>query len=81
MADLVDGEFTVVGKVIRHLENESESINLLRKEFVGSVNEQSIRPLIESFQTPELTVFMNVPTLEVQIHGPAIHVIPIAIFT
>lgn len=81
MADLVDGEFTVFGKVIRYLPDESESINLLRKEFIGSVSEQSINPMIDLLRAPAITNFMNVPEIEIQIHGPALHVIPVAIFT
>jgi len=39
MSDLVDGQFKVLGKVIRNVESESDSINLLRKTALSKMPE------------------------------------------
>ena len=38
MSDLVDGQFRVIGKVIKSIDNESESISLLRKTALSKIS-------------------------------------------
>lgn len=80
MADLVDGNFTVIGKVIRAINDSQQSVNLLRKGVVGSINSQTLQILFTALSAPAVTANIDLPTIEWEIQGPVIHVIPIAIF-
>ena len=80
MGDLVDGTFTVVGKVIRVLKEGEGSVSLIRKtplaRLPAAVRQQAFSGLnalskVQGFELPEV-VF--------EIPGPALHVMPIAIY-
>jgi hypothetical protein len=43
MSDLVDGHFNVLGKVIRVIDNDQDSINLIRKAAVSAMPREDIR--------------------------------------
>lgn len=80
MSDLVDGEYTVVGKVTRAIaRGESETINLLRNTSLGKVQ----RELMEQF-TSALSGMkqygINMPDMSTEIEPPVLQVLPIAIF-
>lgn len=78
MSDLVDGTFRVVGKVIRTID-ECDSISLNRNTAIGCLPDQVLAQLQNAFASPELAV-MHLPPLEWKISGPAIQVLPVAIF-
>jgi hypothetical protein len=80
MADLVDGHFKVVGKVIRVINDSEGSVNLLRKGAVGAMNKQLLEPAFAQFALAATQANVDIPSIEWEIHGPVIHVIPIAIF-
>lgn len=80
MADLVDGQFQVVGKVIRVIDDSDDSVNLLRKGAVGSMNKQVLETAFAHFNSAAVTASVDVPSIEWEIHGPVIQIIPIAIF-
>ncbi|MDX6613657.1 MAG: hypothetical protein QOD75_2843 [Blastocatellia bacterium] len=80
MADLVDGQFQVVGKVIRVIDDSKGSVNLLRKGAVGSMNKQVLETAFAHFNSAAVTASVDVPSIEWEIHGPVIQIIPIAIF-
>jgi hypothetical protein len=79
MADLVDGTFRVVGKVTRVVGENDEPISLNRKSALSKLPPSVLTKLKESFNSPELGGFTFRP-LEWEVSGPAIHVLPIAIF-
>ena len=81
MSDLVDGEFNVVGKIIRVIRDKSDSINLIRKTPISVMPEQQLKKLFGSMSSAAEKQGIAVPDFELKIHGPVIHILPIAIFT
>jgi hypothetical protein len=79
MSDLVDGTFDVVGKVIRAVEANGVPISLNRKSALGKLPASVLDGLKQALSGPELDEFSFKP-LEFEIVGPAIQVLPIAIF-
>jgi hypothetical protein len=80
MADLVDGQFQVVGKVIRVINDSTESVSLLRKAAVGAMNEQVLAPVFQQFGLAVAAGNIDLPPIEWKIKGPVVQIIPIAIF-
>jgi hypothetical protein len=81
--EIVDGEFYVIGKTVRVLKSTSDSddsINLLRKTTFGRLDESIFQSLATAIRQGELKQF-ELPPFEKELHGPAIQVMPIAIFT
>lgn len=79
MSDIADGTFSVLGKVVRSFSDESESINLLRKTSLAHAPDV-MKELLKFFDGLDQNTFA-MPEMEPQIKGPAIQVIPIAIYT
>lgn len=80
-SDIIDGEFRVLGKIIRVISPESEeSINLLRKTSFGSFDTKIFNQLENAFVGAEEKGIIF-PKIETNIRGPALQIIPIAIFT
>jgi hypothetical protein len=81
MSEIIDGEFRVLGKVTRVIsEGSEETINLLRKTSFGRFQRQIIDQLTKHF-SGATDVGLNFPQMDTEIAGPAIQVIPIAIFS
>ncbi len=80
-SEIVDGEFRVLGKVVRVVaENSEDSINLLRKTSFGHLDNGIFDQLGDVFVGQE-EVGLKFPKIVTEIEGPALQVIPIAIFT
>lgn len=79
MSDLVDGTFRVVGKVTRSVNEGEGSISLNRKSAFNRLPSSALEQFKIAFQAPALRE-MHLPELEWEIKGPAIQVLPIAIF-
>lgn len=79
MSDLVDGTFRVVGKVTRSIEESKGAISLNRKSAFNRMPLSTLEKFKEAFKAPGLVDF-DLPELEWEIKGPAIQVLPIAIF-
>ena len=77
-AEIIDGEFLVLGKVIRVIRSD-ESINLLRKTTFGRFKEDTLNKLVSGFEGFENAGY-RIPELITEIKAPAFQVIPIAIF-
>lgn len=80
MSNLVEGHFTVLGKVIRVVEKSDESISLLRKTALSAM---PIAVLSEAFSVLSATSAdegFTLPKMEWEINGPAIQVLPIGIY-
>ena len=80
-SEIIDGEFLVVGKVVRVVPSGSEgSINLLRKTALGLFKPKIFEDLRVALDDAG-EYGLRMITLVTEIKGPAIQVFPIAIFT
>lgn len=77
MSDLVDGEFFVLGKVIKVIEDTGMGINLMRKSAIRSMQQQKI---IEIFSNFENVDDFDLPKATTKVEGPVLQIIPIAIY-
>lgn len=79
-SELVDGEYTVLGKVTRVIaRNSQDSINLLRKTSLGRMQDQLLTQLTTALEGMNEHGF-SLPPIITEVRGPAIQVIPIAVF-
>jgi hypothetical protein len=81
MANLVDGKFRVLGKVIRKIPDDKEGISLLRNSAIGKLNSNLVGGVISAVQQLKQFVATADAGAEVEIKGPAIHVLPVAIYS
>jgi hypothetical protein len=78
--EVIDGEFSVFGKVARVVMADSaSSINLLRKGALGLLPDESIDAAVSGLGQA-VASSLNLPTVETRISGPSFQVIPICIF-
>jgi hypothetical protein len=80
LSDLVDGHFVVLGKVIRSVNNANESINFLRKTPLAALPESVLTPLKGAFDSLAALHNIKLPAIRWEVPGPAIHVLPVAIY-
>lgn len=81
MSDIIDGEFTIVGKVVRIVTDEDdEPINLLRNSSFSLFKRNMIDVLFSNMNS-SMDEKMDIENLELSIQKPVILVIPIAIYT
>jgi hypothetical protein len=84
LSNLIDGEFTVLGKVVRIVGEESEPISLLRNTSFGSLSEDRLQLLIQGMSEASKGMSeagLKVSELKVVIGHPAVQVLPIAIYS
>jgi hypothetical protein len=79
LSDIADGEFYVFGKLIRSIKDESDSINLLRKTSLSKINDDMLTLMFSGFENLSQHGIKNASFVK-EIKGPAIQVLPIAIF-
>jgi hypothetical protein len=80
-SEIVDGEYRVLGKVVRVVDSGSdEAINLLRRTALGKFNSEMLEGQFNNSQETIKGSGMNLPDLATRIEGPAMQVIPVAIF-
>lgn len=78
MTEISHKEYRLFGKVVRKIEKETnESIDLLRGTGLGGMGKDILDELWNAFNQIE---GMNLPKIESEIFGPALEVVPIAIF-
>jgi len=80
MSDLVDGQFKVLGKVIRSITDESESISLLRKTALSKMPATLLEDVFGHFSSLGVDEGFNIPEMNWEIRGPAIQILPVAIY-
>lgn len=81
ITQIIDGEFSVLGKVIRVVKpSSSDKIDLLRNTKFGLINRKIIDDFSKSFKSPLLSE-IKIPEPITEISGPALQIVPIAIFT
>lgn len=76
--ELQNGQFTVLGKVYRKV-SESESIDLLEKSSLKVINDKLIEGIFEGYKHIE-SKGVNVSGWDRHVTGPAMALIPIAVF-
>ena len=77
MNDIIDGQFRVLGKATRVIVARDGKINLLRKTAFGKFPEV-VAGLGQALNNIEGMSLPEAP--ETEIHGPAMQVIPVAMF-
>jgi hypothetical protein len=81
MSDLVDGTFRVVGKVIRSVATDGDSISLLRKTAMSRVPADILKGVTEALSKLKEQHGFAMPAMELEIRGPVMQVLPLAIFS
>jgi len=78
MTEIAHKEFTLLGKVVRKLDRGSEEkVKLLRGTGMGSFGKKTLDQFVEAFSNMGDLEF---PKPEVEIDGPALEIVPIAVF-
>lgn len=80
MSEIIDGQYKILGKVIRVINSNSESINLLRNTSFSMMQNSMFETLFSSLEGSQIEGF-DIPQIESKICEPAIMAIPIAIYT
>ena len=80
LGGIIDGQFTVLGKTVRYIKEDSdEKINLLRETPLAKIPDENLSKFIDGFNSLQQQGFKT-SKLITGIEGPAIQVVPIAIF-
>ena len=77
MNDVIDGQFRVFGKVTRVIRENGDTINLLRRSPFGKI----IHKLLEAKEEFSKLEELGIGSMNPEIEGPAMQVIPFAIFS
>jgi len=78
MAELAHKEYRLLGKVVRKIESTSaEGIDLLLGTGLGGVGDEALTGILSGFNEME---DMNLPDVSPKVPGPALEVVPIAIY-
>lgn len=80
MSDLVDGQFKIIGKVIKSVSDSSDSINLLRKTALSKMPSTLMLEALGHLSSLGSEQGFDIPDLKLEIEGPAIQILPIAIY-
>lgn len=79
ISEILGGKVKVLGKVIAICKDDSESIDLLRKTTLSILTDEMLADIFAGFENEDMKQF-NLPKLVTKIKGPAMIVIPIAIY-
>jgi len=79
ISEILGGRFKVLGKVIAICRDENENIDLLRKTTLSILPQNTLEELFSGLQGESMQGF-NLPELVTEIAGPAMIVIPVAIY-
>lgn len=79
ISEILGVRFKVLGKIIAICKDDSENIDLLRKTTLSILPEEILNTMFVGFQDENLRQ-CNLPELKTKISGPALIVIPIAIY-
>ena len=78
-SEIIGGSFKVLGKVISVCKNADENIDLLRKTTLSILPETLLQEIFSGFKEGEIKQY-NLPKFVTKLEGPAIMVLPIAIY-
>ena len=79
VSEIIGGHFKVLGKVISICKDHTEEIDLLRKTSLSILSEGLLTEMFAGFKNEDMKQF-NLPELKTKITGPAVIVIPVAIY-
>ena len=79
VSEIIGGRFKVLGKVISICKDDTEEIDLLRKTSLSILSEGLLNEMFTGFKNEDMKQF-NLPELKTKITGPAVIVIPVAIY-
>lgn len=79
ISEIIGGSFKILGKVIAIYSRDSESIDLSRKTTLSILPEETLNDMFKGFEDESLKKF-KFPEFKTKIKGPALIVIPIAIY-
>ncbi|OQW68662.1 MAG: hypothetical protein BVN34_08200 [Proteobacteria bacterium ST_bin12] len=80
MSNLADGKFFILAKVTRTVENDSESISLIRNTAISKMPKHILDQLKLALNNLSLSEGFVIPEVSWDIDGPVIQVIPVAIY-
>ena len=81
MNEITDGQYKIIGKVTKVIENSEDSINLLRNTSFSLMQQSFLDSMFEGFKNEDVQkAGMNIPNISTVVAGSAIMVLPIAIF-
>lgn len=79
ISEILGGHFKVLGKVIAICADKTESIDLLRKTTLSILPHDLLADMFLCLQNEDMKQY-NLPELKTEISGPAVIVIPVAIY-
>lgn len=79
ISEILGGHFKVLGKVIAICADKTESIDLLRKTTLSILPHDLLADMFLCLQNEDMRQY-NLPELKTEISGPAVIVIPVAIY-
>lgn len=79
ISEILGGHFKVLGKVIAICADKTESIDLLRKTTLSILPHDLLADMFSCLQNEDMKQY-NFPELKTEISGPAVIVIPVAIY-
>lgn len=79
ISEILGGHFKVLGKVIAICADKTESIDLLRKTKLSILPHDLLADMFLCLQNEDMKQY-NLPELKTEISGPAVIVIPVAIY-
>lgn len=79
ISEILGGHFKVLGKVIAICADKTESIDLLRKTTLSILQHDLLADMFLCLQNEDMKQY-NLPELKTEISGPAVIVIPVAIY-
>lgn len=80
MNEIIDGNYTVVGKMVKVVLDENDSINLFRNTGFKLLKQDFLEQFFSSFNN-QADEQLHLPEITIRINKPALLVIPIAIFS
>lgn len=78
--EIIDGNYTVFGKVVKVVTSESDDINLFRNTAFKLFQQQALDTLLHSMNSG-IDDQLNIPNIISRISSPSLLVIPIAIYS
>lgn len=79
VSEIIGGRFKVLGKVISICKDHADEIDLLRKTSLAILSEGLLTEMFAGFKNDDMKQF-KLPELKTKITGPAVIVIPVAIY-
>lgn len=81
MNEITDGQYRVIGKITKVTINHQESINLLRNTSFSLMQQSMLDTMFSGFKNQDMQkVGIKIPDISTVVSGPAVMILPIAIF-